>query len=63
MINSAKNTNSSAHCERKFEILIYQNEDLDWNVKNYHEKIVNFGYYEKATKFEKFFHLKFDVTE
>ena len=22
MINSAKNTNSSAHCERKFEILI-----------------------------------------
>ena len=24
---------------------------------------IKFGYYEKATKFEKIFHLKFDVTE
>ena len=27
------------------------------------EYILKFGYYEKARKFEKIFHLKFDVTQ
>ena len=27
------------------------------------QKVLKFGYSEKATKFEKIFHLKFDVTE
>ena len=31
--------------------------------KNQGEGAVKFGYSEKATKFEKIFHLKFDVTE
>ena len=33
-----------------------QNSEVGWNY-------VKFGYSEKATKFEKIFHLKFDVTQ
>ena len=32
-------------------------------VQVFREGHIKFGYYEKDTKFEKIFHLKFDVTE
>ena len=38
-------------------------EKLSKSLKSYLSESLKFGYYEKATKFEKIFHLKFDVTE
>ena len=31
--------------------------------KKVHSTYIKFGHYEKGTKFEKIFHLKFDITE
>ena len=33
------------------------------NKKYLRKTLIKFGYFEKATKFEKIFHLKFDSTE
>ena len=36
---------------------------LGWRQYDYHKAELKFGHSEKDTKFEKIFHIKFDVTE
>ena len=41
----------------------YEVKESNQSSKTCQEVLLKFGYSEKATKFEKIFHLKFDVTE